>query len=272
MRSGSCSPASARIKMTDKPMQVRKPEEEELSRKKAELSELEFSLADRELFLTALRTELSTFERAYIRTVGKRYAELDEIEAKIAEYVARTHPENVSAVNAATEARSQAQASRAIFDESLAAKTVGSKSSQSQTLKSLYREVAKRIHPDLANDSTDRLQRERLMAAANRAYEEGDESRLRAILEEYESSPELVKGDGPGAELVRVIRKIAQAERRLVEIDEEVEKLEKSERFELKARVDEAATESRDLLQEMAEALDEQIAVSQERLQSFSER
>ena len=272
MRSGSRSLASTRIQMTDKPVQVRKPEEEELSRKKAELSELEFTLADRELFLTALRTELSAFERAYIRTVGKRYAELDEVEAKIAEHFARKQPENVRSRNAATQARSQAQASRAVFDESLAAKTVGSKSSQSQTLKSLYREVAKRIHPDLANDSTDRLQRERLMAAANRAYEEGDEARLRAILEEYEASPDSVKGDGPGAELVRVIRKIAQAERRLVEIDVEIEKLEKSERFELKARVDEAATESRDLLQERADTLDAQIAVSRERLQSLSER
>ena len=272
MRSGSRSLASTRIQMTDKPVQVRKPEEEELSRKKAELSELEFTLADRELFLTALRTELSAFERTYIRTVGKRYAELDEIEAKIAERAARMQPENVRARNAASQARSQAQASRAVFDESLAANTVGSKSSQSQTLKSLYREVAKRIHPDLANDSADRLQRERLMAAANRAYEEGDEARLRAILEEYESSPDSVKGDGPGAELIRVIRKIAQAKKRLVEIDEEIEKIEKSERFELKAKVDEAATESRDLLQEMAEALDAQIAVSRERLQSLSER
>jgi hypothetical protein len=47
------------------------------------------------------------------------------------------------------------------------------------------------------------------MAEANRAYEEGDEERLRVILQEWEGSPESVKGDGPGAELVRVIRKIA---------------------------------------------------------------
>ena len=61
MRSGSRSLASTRIQMTDKPVRVRKPEEEELNRKLAELSELEFTLADRELFLTALRTELSAF-------------------------------------------------------------------------------------------------------------------------------------------------------------------------------------------------------------------
>jgi len=221
--------------------------------------------------LTALRSELSAFEQTYMRTVGKRYAELDEIEAMIAEHAARMQPQDMNAGNAATQARSQAQASRAVFDESLAAENVSSKSTQSQTLKNLYREVAKRIHPDLSIDSTDRLQRERLMTAANRAYEEGDEARLRAILEEYESSPDSVRGEGAGAELVRVIRKIAQVERRLVEIDKEVLILEQCDHFKLKAKTDEAAARGRDLLQELAATLDSQIAIARERLQSFSE-
>jgi hypothetical protein len=250
----------------------RRPEDDELAKKKLELYRLQGLLADRELILTALRAELSAFERRYMGTVGKRYAELDEIEARIAEHFARVQPENVRARNAASQARSHAQESRAAVDESLATKTVISKSPQSQALKNLYREVAKRIHPDLATDDSDRLQRERLMAEANCAYEEGDEVRLRAILEEYESSPESVKGEGAGAELIRVIRKIAQVERRLVEIDAEVAKLERSEQFKLKAKVDEAAGEGRDLLQEMAGTLDAQIAVSRERLQSLSER
>ena len=84
-------------------------------------------------------------------------------------------------------------------------------------------------------------------------------------------APNPSRARGQGAELVRIIRKIAQVERRLAEIDEEVGKLEKSEQFQLKAKVDEAATESRDLLREMAEALDSQIAVSRERPQSLSE-
>jgi hypothetical protein len=40
----------------------------------------------------------------------------------------------------------------------------------------------------------------------------------------------------------------------------------------LKAKVDEAAAEGRDLLLEMAKNLESQIAVSRERLQNFSER
>ena len=184
--------------MLPEPLLGGRPEDKELAKKTTELSRLQSLLADRELFLTALRSELSAFEQTYIRAVGKLYAELDEIEAEIAEHVARMQPENARARNAATQARSQAQASRAVFDESLVAKTIGSKSSQCQTLKNLYREVAKRIHPDLAIDSTDRLERERLMAAANRAYEEGDEARLRGSSPSTNPAPipSRVRGQG----------------------------------------------------------------------------
>ena len=98
------------------------------------------------------------------------------------------------------------------------------------------------------------------MTAANRAYEEGDEARLRAILEEYESSPDSVKGEGAGAELVRVIRKIAQVERRLAEIQVETDQIRASDLFELKKKVDDGAKQGRDVLEDMASAIQAQIA------------
>lgn len=256
--------------MTNEPVRTVKPEEEELKKKQAELSELESKLADRELFLTNLRSELSAFERKYVRVVGQRYAELDDIEARIAEHFARTHPQDRRAHDFATKARSQAETSKANVEDSLALKSSDSVPPRSQTLKNLYREVAKRIHPDLATDSEDRLKRQKLMAEANRAFEEGDEARLRRILEEYESSPEAVKGDGAAADLVRVIRKIAQVSRRLSEIGKELAQLEKSELSELKGKVDRAAKEGRDLLQDMAADLDSAISASRERLNDLS--
>lgn len=256
--------------MTNEPVRTVKPEEEELKKKQAELSELESKLADQELFLTNLRSELSAFERKYVRLVGQRYAELDDIEARIAEHFARAHPQDRRAHDFAAEARSQADASKANVEDSLALKSSDSLPPRSQTLKNLYREVAKRIHPDLATDTDDRLRRQKLMAEANRAFEEGDEARLRRILEEYESSPEAVKGEGAAADLVRAIRKIAQANRRLSEIAKEVGQLQKSELFELKEKVERAATEGRDLLREMALDLDSQIAASRNRLNSLS--
>src|SRR5450755_150958 len=62
----------------------RKPEEDELDRKQNELAQLEGELADRELELAGLRSELAAFEGLYLRTVGVLYAELDDLNAKIA--------------------------------------------------------------------------------------------------------------------------------------------------------------------------------------------
>jgi hypothetical protein len=256
--------------MPNEPVRKAKPEEEELRKKQSEFSDLESKLADQELFLTNLRSELLAFERKYVRLVGQRYAELDDIEAGIAEHFARAHPEDRRANDFAANARSQADTSRANVADGLALKATDSGPPRSQTLKNLYREVAKRIHPDLTTDSKDRLKRQEWMAQANRAFEEGNEARLRAILEEYESSPEAVKEEGAAADLVRMIRKIAQANRRLSEIAKEIGELEESELFELKEKVEQAATKGIDLLRDMALDLDSRIAASRERLDSLS--
>jgi len=110
------------------------------------------------------------------------------------------------------------------------------------------------------------------MAEANLAYENGDEARLRAILEEYESSPESVFGDGTGVELVRVIRKIAQVKRRLAEIQSETNQIRLSDLFQLKNKVDEGAKQGRDVLNEMASAIKSQIAERQAELRNARER
>ncbi len=49
------------------------PEEEELERKKASLAALEVQLADRELELATLLSDLVHFEKRCLRTVGRRY-------------------------------------------------------------------------------------------------------------------------------------------------------------------------------------------------------
>ena len=250
--------------MTGKVVFRPKPEEEELKTKRLELQALETQLVERELHLAGLRGELAIFENLYLKIVGVRYSELDEINAQISELLARRAPDNDEAQNAAQDARVRAQESRASVTGLALSDRV--EFSPSQTLKSLYREVAKRMHPDLATEEADRANRQRLMAEANRAYEDGDEAHLRAILEEYESSPEAVQGEGVGAELIRVIRKIAQVGRRLREIDEELENIAKSEVARLKSQADEANKKGRDLLNEMAATVGAQIAAARQQL------
>lgn len=185
--------------MTTETAVRRRPEDEELAKKRLELSQLEAELADRELALASLRSELAAFEGKYVRSVGILYAELDEIDAQIAERVAehaRDHDARVKASRArdkATESHSAAFGKAAEIPEF----------TPTQELKRLYRDVAKKVHPDLTSDPTDRAKRERLMSEANRAYERGDAEALNRILDEYETSPETVSGEGIGAELVQ---------------------------------------------------------------------
>ena len=98
------------------------------------------------------------------------------------------------------------------------------------------------------------------MAEVNEAYARGDEARIRAILREWHASPENVEGDGPGAELVRVIRKIAQVEKRLKAIVAELDQHRQKELSRLKQAVEEAQANGRDLLKELGEQLDGEIA------------
>jgi hypothetical protein len=242
------------------PSRVR-PEDEELAKKLGELAELESDLADRELHIATLRSELASFEKQYLKIVGTKYAELDEVNARIAEQIARQHVGDRQREGAAQQARKQADDSRFAAD---AVASGEQRTLPSKELKSLYREVAKRVHPDLSSDPEDRKTRQRLMAEANRAYEMGDIARLKQILEEYDTCPEAVQGEGVGAELIRVIRKINQVKRRLTEIVYELKLLVDSDLAKLRAKAEEYDKLGRDLLAEMAKQIDLQILAARQ--------
>jgi hypothetical protein len=242
------------------------PEEEELARKREELALLQATLADRELFLTNLRAELSAFEGQYLRQVGALYAELDEWNAKIAQKLADEEGTKESR-SAAARARAQAHSSDSAV-HGVAAKV--QEFLPSAEMKALYREVAKRVHPDLAIDDADRQRREHLMAEANVAYQRGDADALRQILEEYESSPESVRGDGIAADLVRAIRQIRQVRNRLSQIETEVATLLDSDTAMLRTKADAAGADGCDLFAEMAEDVKRRIDMARSRFETAS--
>ncbi len=246
-----------------------KPEEQELEQKRTEQASLEAELADRELRSANLRAELGAFERQYLHFVGSRYAELDEKKAQIAERLAQEQPHNERAQQAACEARARANETQSAAGERSARAPRAFEARPE--LKRLYREVAKRIHPDLTADRDDRSKRQQLMAEANTAFERGDEQQLAQILTEYECSPEAVQGEGPGAELVRVIRRVSQMRSRLAEIEAETQALLRSDLFQLKTRVDDAQKNGRDIVKEMIAKVDVQIALAARRLDDFKQ-
>jgi hypothetical protein len=223
------------------------PEEQELARKRQELALLQVELTDRELSLANLRAEVAAFEGRYLREVGVLYAELDDWNAKIAELVAEADGTE-KAKSAAAEARGQAEESYAAAHGEAAR---AAEFSPSPELKKLFREVVRHIHPDNANDDADRTVRNRLMAEANLAYRRGDADALRIILEEYKNSPESVRGEGVGADLVRVLRQIDRIVKRLAQIEAEAAALASSEIALLMANVGIETVKGRNLLAEM---------------------
>src|ERR1017187_4692106 len=154
-----------------------KPEEEEILRKREELAAIRATLAERELELVDLRSQLAAFEGRYLRQVGTLYAELDDWKARIAELQARLDPSAASKAHA-EEAREQA---RQTHEDAHGKASETHEFTPSPELKSIYREAAKRIHPAFATDPADLERRTRFMAAANGAYEAGDADAIQPI-------------------------------------------------------------------------------------------
>ena len=85
----------------------------------------------------------------------------------------------------------------------------------SDAVRKLFRDVAKAIHPDFADDEHTRDRRHALMIEANRAYALRDAEQLRRILEVWERSAEAVQGSDPEATRLRLERRLAQIEEHL---------------------------------------------------------
>jgi hypothetical protein len=242
-----------------------KPEEEEVLRKREELAVIRATLSERELELVDLRSQLAAFEGIYLRQVGGLYAELDEWKARISELRARLDP-SAAADSRARDARERA---RRTFEDAHGKASETPDFRPSPELKSLFREVAKRIHPDFCRDAGDLQRRTQFMTEANRAYEAGDAETLQRILDEYQDGADAVEGEGIGAELIRIIRQISQAKERIAAIERELAALRQSEIALLKKRAEETAREGRDLLVELANAVREKILTARKEYESL---
>jgi hypothetical protein len=252
------------------------PEAEELGRRRAELTVVDAELAERELALTTFKADLATFETQYRRALGPRYARLDQL----SEWLDARKARNGQAADDPASRQQPPGADedfpsgqnwawvREDADEAVAADVRGG--TVSEAAKRLFRLLARRIHPDLANDPAERERRTNLMVQANDAYERGDVVTLQRLLDNWDRSPDSVVGNGTRAELERVLRRIIQARERLAEIDAEVANLEASAMGWLRRRVRKAAAEGWDLLSHMARELDRQILEAEEELSRAS--
>nr|WP_234377062.1 hypothetical protein [Streptomyces sp. TP-A0356] len=166
----------------------------------------EQALIEYEIAVETFRVEVENFSRLHHQKLGPMYTRLDELEAEIAEArAARTgDPEDI---RRAHEARARVMPmpgveelfhgwmdSDGLFPEAQAMLTdqpvrPPQRVRPSEEARRLYRELARKAHPDLAQDEEERKRRDEFIARVNAAYARGDEALLRELSEEWVAGP-----------------------------------------------------------------------------------
>ncbi|MEV6737397.1 hypothetical protein AB0N14_10860 [Streptomyces sp. NPDC051104] len=166
----------------------------------------EQALIEYEIAVETFRVEVENFSRLHHQKLGPMYARLEELDAEIAEVLAaRTQdPEDI---RRAHEARARVlpmpgveelfhgwMDSDGLFPEAQAMLTdqpvrPPQRVRPSEEARKLYRELARKAHPDLAQDEDERKRRDEFIARVNVAYARGDEALLRELSEEWAAGP-----------------------------------------------------------------------------------
>jgi hypothetical protein len=219
------------------------------------MADIEAALSERAAEVHRARIDVATFRIRYRKEVGLLHEELEELERAIAELELGEIAKRVDA--------DREPASAAVPQPEAAPRLT------SDAVRRLFRDVAKIIHPDLADDDHSRDRRHALMIEANRAYAVGDEERLRLILEAWKNSPESVQGSDPEATQLRLSRRISQLQEQLGIYTRELEELKQSPLWQLKAMVDEAAGLGKDLVADMVRRLQRDIVAARNRLDAM---
>lgn len=243
------------------------PEDRELEDKERELAALEDEFADLRERIATLTALLAEFELRYQREVGVLFVELDGLEARLARqaYEAAGGAERARAWREADERARESE--RAGGEGALGAGPAAGWKPATAEGKALFRDAAKRLHPDLQEDPATRERATAAMAAANEAYRAGDLDELRRILREWEHSPDAVAGDDTAAALVRAIRRAAQLRERIAEAEAELEALSASELNQLRERAEADSA----LLARLRADLEAGLSAAQDRLGSSEE-
>jgi hypothetical protein len=209
-------------------------------------TDLRDRLADIEAEHASLKAELRAFHADYMRHVGVIMAQVHDLEARILALTAERsgNPADREAARAAGERAERTYAQMRAVPMAGGPLPTGD-------LKQLFREAAKRMHPDLVRDAEGRVHAEAFMKRLNESYRAVDADAIRDLLLQWNASPYAPPVSAPG-ELSGLQAAVARAEQRLAQ-----------ERASEIARIMEhamaSAAEGRDLLAEMRSAAQSQL-------------
>jgi hypothetical protein len=173
------------------PVRWTDPEEPELE---ARVAQAESEWVDAEVAVETLRIELDNFALVHHERLGPMYVRLDELDALIAEARA-ARSGSAEDLRRAYEARSVLEPMpdlAAFFEgDSTAAEEVVPMPQAPERIRPdreaqrLFRELARRAHPDLAQEPDEVERRGEFIARVNEAYARGDVLALEALAREW---------------------------------------------------------------------------------------
>jgi len=250
--------------------------DQELTRLVSDQAKLAEQVISAELELETAKTETAQFQRRYYEMVGRFYAQLDELDAQIANAQAGLSPDDAAAQIHAQAAQEQARKS---------AEEAGLIEAQpppplviTPQLKQAFRRAAMMMHPDRATTEPERLRRHGLMIKVNLAYERGDQQAIEKLVLEFIQDPEMQEIEDPeliadqGVELkiLKIIRRTGQLRRRMDEIQQELQEKRQSDIYKLKATIERAELRGSDPMGDLAEQLLQELSERKIRLEEIT--
>jgi hypothetical protein len=208
-----------------------------------ETARLRDRLAEIEVETATLEAELAAFNSDYMRVVMTVMLDVQELEARILAIVASR--------TGASDDADAAQSARARVNETTAhiraiPKTPGP--IPTGDIKKLFRDAAKRMHPDLTADEEARGHAEAFMKRLNTAYRAGDAEAIVNLLGQWEASP---YGAGRVDDAARASRQVGALANAVSRAEQRLEELRSSELAQLLDRAMATAASGGDLLADM---------------------
>lgn len=263
--------------------------QKEISIWETRLSEKEKKVSDLSIQIQNLKIALNLFLGEYNSKVGVLYISLDKIKLRIKEYQSRINlakgkklsPDDLNNIEKEVRGNffqerskidnleSETSDSSGEYDKNLEKEKEKYLDRKSlEKLKKLYRKLALRFHPDRAKNVKQRKEFEKIFPEINEAYQNGDLDTLKKYMKQAEREEQIAK-EAPEEKLARLKKDYEIILVIILKIQRELEDLKTSETYKLKKKIDQAKEKGRDLIQELATAINLEISENQKILDKF---
>lgn len=254
--------------------------EARVTEKEKDASELSIQAQD-------LKIKLNMFLGEYNSRVGLLYIKLDKLQLKIREYLHRINLAYGKGLSQENLKNIEKEVDKTFSDERHKVDDLENEAAESseeyerdleeeekrehldreaqQELKELYRKLAFKFHPDMAKDDKQRKEFHNIMAEINEAYKNKDIDTLKKYMMQAEREDRIAK-ETPEEKLARLKEDYKTILDISAKLQEEIDALQVSETYKLYEKIDRAKNEGRDILEQLAASIREEIEENQAKL------